>query len=125
MKSPVFNYCLKVILDYQIEPQIVPKLLLHVSVRELHNSLVIDTKYGGLKEAMDEENNIIISDSKLRKLLLQQLKQMTEQYKVVCGCECCISAKSIHPSLLSLRDWYLKKLKDQNFNNENIRSGEK
>ena len=27
----------------------------------------------------------------------------------MCGCEYCISAKSIHSSLLSWRDWYLKK----------------
>ena len=30
----------------------------------------------------------------------------------MCGCECCISAKSIHSLLLSWRDRYLKKLKD-------------
>ena len=30
-------------------------------------------------------------------------------YKVVCGCECCISDKSMNLSLLSWRDRYLKK----------------
>ena len=34
----------------------------------------------------------------------------------MCGCECCIYAKSIHSSLLSWRDRYLKKLKDQSQN---------
>ena len=29
----------------------------------------------------------------------------------MCGCECCISDKSIHYSLLSWRDWYLKNSK--------------
>ena len=43
----------------------------------------------------------------------------------MCGYECCISAKSIHSSLLSCRDRYLEKLKDQSQNNQNRRSGEK
>ena len=43
----------------------------------------------------------------------------------MCGCECCISAKSIHPSLLSWRDRYLKKLKDQSQNPQSRSSGEK
>ena len=38
-------------------------LLLQVSVRELHNSMVSPLEEGGLKEASDKDNNIIISDS--------------------------------------------------------------
>ena len=83
-------------------------MLLHVSVRELHNSLVSDPNYGGLKDARDEDGKIINSDSTLRSLLPPQLKTMSERYKIMCGCECCISAKSIHSSLLSWRDVYLK-----------------
>ena len=63
-------------LDDQTEPQLVPKLLLHVSVRELHNSLVSDPNNGGLKEARDEDGKITISDSTLRSLLSPKLKQM-------------------------------------------------
>ena len=40
------------------------KIVLKVYVRELHNSLVIDPNYGGLKDARDEYGNIIINDSK-------------------------------------------------------------
>ena len=47
-------------LDYQTEPQLVSKLLLQVSVRELHNTLVSDTNYGSLKDARYEDGNIII-----------------------------------------------------------------
>ena len=43
----------------------------------------------------------------------------------MCGCGYCISAKSIHSSLLSWSDRYLEKLKDQNKNSHNRRSGEK
>ena len=43
----------------------------------------------------------------------------------MCGCEYCISAKSIHSSLLSWRDRYLKKLKDLSQNYQNRKSGGK
>ena len=75
-----------------------------MSVREQHNGLVSDPNYGGLKDARDENSKIIISDYTLRSLLPPQLKQMSARYKVMCGCECCISAKSIHSSFLSWRD---------------------
>ena len=47
VQSPISKYCLKVMLDDQTEPQLVPKNLLQVSVRELHNSLVSDQNDGG------------------------------------------------------------------------------
>ena len=80
-----------------------------MSVRELHNRLVSNTNDVGLKDARDEDGNIITSDSTLRLLLPLQLKQMSACYKIMCGCECCISDKSTHSSLLYWRDRYLKK----------------
>ena len=67
-----------------------------MSVIELHNVLVSDTNDGGLKNSRDENDNIIISDFIFRSLLPPQLKQISARYKIMCGCECCISAKSIH-----------------------------
>ena len=58
--------------DDQTEPQLVPELLLQVSVIELHNSLVSYPNYGGLKYSRDEDDIIIISDSNLRSLLPPQ-----------------------------------------------------
>ena len=77
VKSTISNDCIKVKLDDQTETQIVPKLLLQVSVRELHNSLVSDPNDGCLKDARYENGKIIISDSTLRSLLPPQLKQMS------------------------------------------------
>ena len=57
--------------------QLVPKLLLQVSVRELHNSLVGDPNDGGLKDDRDENGKIIISDYTLRLLLPLQLSKCT------------------------------------------------
>ena len=104
MQSLIVNDCY----GYN-EPQLVPKLLLQVSVKELHNNLVSATKDVGLKEARDEDDNIIICHSTLHPLLPPQLLKMPSRYKVMCGCECCISSKSMHSSLLSWRYCYLKK----------------
>ena len=109
----------------QTEPQLVPTFLLQVSVKELHNNLVSDPNDGGIKDARYEDGKIIISDSTLRSLLPPKFKKMSARYNIMCGCECYISAKSIHSSLLSWRDRYLNKLKDQSQNSQSRRSGEK
>ena len=72
VQSPIVNDFLKVKIDGHTESKMVEKLLLHVSVRELYNNLVSDTDDGGLKEARDTDNNIIIGDSTLRSLLSRQ-----------------------------------------------------
>ena len=125
VQSLISNDYLKVMFDYQSEPQLVPKLLLQVSVRELNNSIVSDPNDYGLKDARNEDGKNIINDSILRSLLPSQLKKIPAQYKVMCGFECCIYDKSIHLSLLSWCDRYLKKLKDKSQNAQSRRSGEK
>ena len=62
-------------IDGYTEPQLVTKKIFQVSVRELHNNLVISTKDGGIKEAIYEDDNTLISYSKLRSLLPPQLKK--------------------------------------------------
>ena len=68
--------------DGQTEPEPVPKLLLQVSVRELNNSLVSDTNDGGLKDARDEDDNIIISDYTFRSILPPQFKKLFKRRPV-------------------------------------------
>ena len=53
VQSPISIDCLKVIFYDQTEPQRVLKLLLHMSVRELHNSLVSYPNDGVIKDSMD------------------------------------------------------------------------
>ena len=77
LQSPIFNGCLKLNIDGHTRPQIVPKLLLKVSIRELHTSLVSAADDGELKEERDTDNNIISSDSILRSLFPPQLKKMS------------------------------------------------
>ena len=50
---------------------------------------------------------------------------MSARYKIMCGCEYCISAKSIHSSFLSWSNRYLKKLKDKSQNAQSRSSVEK
>ena len=69
VQSPIFNYCLKFNIGGHTGPQIDPKLLLQVSVWELHNILVSYPVYGELKEIIDADNNIIIIGSTLRSFL--------------------------------------------------------
>ena len=96
-----------------------------MSVREMHNSLVSDPNDSVIKDARDEYDNIIISYSTLRSMLKPQLKQMLAQHKVMCGCECCIYAKNIHPSLISWSGSYLKKFKYKGQNYQNRKYDEK
>ena len=124
VQSPIANDFLNLSIGDQMEPQLVPKLLLHVSTIELHNIMLSPPEEGGLKEARNEHNNIIISDSTLRNILTPQLNKMTSQYAVMCGCGCCISAKSMHSFLFTCRNRRLEKLKDRSHNTQNRRYGE-
>ena len=86
--------------------------------------MVIPPEEGGPKEARYSENNIMIRDSTLCSIIPPQLKNMSAQYKVMCGCECCISEKHIRSLLLLWRDHYLKKIKSIIQHAQKQRSGE-
>ena len=75
-QSPIVNDFPKVKFDGHTVPQLVPKFLLQVSVKELHNNLVSETDYCEIREVGDAENNIIISDSSLHSLITPQLKNV-------------------------------------------------
>ena len=53
------------------------KLLLQVYAQELYNRLVNNPEDGGIKEARDADDNIIISESTLRSLFPPQLKNIS------------------------------------------------
>ena len=63
----------------------------------------------GLKEARDEENNIIISDSTLRNILPTQQNKSPLDTKLCMGVIVTV-AKKMHSSLLSWREHFLKNL---------------
>ena len=57
VQSPIVNDCLMVKIDDHTHLQLVPKFLLQVYVRELHNNLVRNTENGGLKEPIADAIN--------------------------------------------------------------------
>ena len=81
-------------------------------------------KFLAINEAIDAENFIIISDSTLRNILLPHMNKTTSWYKVMCGCECFISAKNMKSPLLTWCNFSLKHLKDMSHNEQNRQSGE-
>ena len=58
--------------------------------------MVSPPEKGGLNDERDVENNIIIIDSMIRNILPPKMETMSARNKVMCGCECLISAKSMH-----------------------------
>ena len=57
------------IFEDKTEAEMVTKWFFKVSVRKLYKRIFSDKNDGGIKEAKNKENNIIISDSKIRTLL--------------------------------------------------------
>ena len=81
----------------------VTKLLLQVSVRELHDDL-IGPPPKGLPSVYDPiTKQLLVSESTLRAMLPPQLRRMTNAQKDICGCECCITTKLLHQALLQFR----------------------
>ena len=72
----------------------VPKLLLECSMLQLHNELIASPYDGGLLGARHAEtNDVIISETMLRSLAPPQLRPMTDNQKMMCGCAICNTSK--------------------------------
>ena len=100
-------------------------MLLQVSVRELHNNIVSEPVYGGIKEARYADNSIIISDYTFRSLLKPQLKKCHQDTR-----SCVVVNVVYMPKLYIPHNYHgvtgiKKKLKYQRKNSQNKRSGEK
>ena len=71
-----------------------------MSVRELHNYLVGDLVDGGIKEARDAENNIMISDYTLLSLLSPQFKKPHQDTRP------CVVVNVVYPPKLYIPHYY-------------------
>ena len=121
---PIRKTLYKIIHWRSIRNTVISKLLFQILVREIHNIMVSPPEEGGLKESKYAENNIIIQDSILCNTLRPQLKKITAQSRLMCGCERCIYEKNMHSYLLTWHDHHLKQLKYRSQNAQNRRSGE-
>jgi hypothetical protein len=66
------------------------KLLLEITVCELHCLMVAKAEVGGLAAAQDDSNQKIISNTMQQKIIkkdLPQVKKATDWHKHMCGCE--------------------------------------
>ena len=77
-----------------------------------------------MEEEWYKQNSINIGESVIIYILPHKLRNISSNHKVMCGCDCCISAKGIHPPLLTWINYYLKKLKYRSHNDQKRRYGE-
>ena len=89
----------------------VPKILISISIRELHNDMLKHPSEGGLEGARDANGNAVISGTALRDNLPFKLKALRERHKKVFGCEICTIIIKYHNTLKLFRYKMLKQLK--------------
>ena len=106
VQSPIMNDYVSV--KDKADPSVVhkvPKLLLQITIRELHNDLIDQ-----LPEA-SKDGIPLISDTKLREMMPPQVKKMTDRYKEMCGCTDCVSIGYFHSDNNSFVCLFANKLK--------------
>ena len=86
--------------------------------------MVITPEEFGLEEELYVDNNNTILNSTICNIFPSQQKNMSAWYKLMCGCECYITVKSMNSFLLTRCDNNMKQLKDKSHNAQNRRSGE-
>ena len=87
----------------------VPKFLLEYSMRQFHNEIIASPNDRGLVGARHAiTNEVIISDTMIRSLAPPQLRPMTDNQKMMCGCAICNTFKYMQESL---NTWRRKQLK--------------
>ena len=84
VQSPLAND-MATVKDESGLPIKVPKLLLQIPIRVLHNDLLKK-----LPEARDSDGKALVSDTKLRQILPKELRRMSEIYKIMCACLQCL-----------------------------------
>ena len=87
-------------------------LSLECSMRQLHNEVIASPNDGGLVGARHAITNyVMISDTILRSLAPTQLRPMTDNHKMMCGCAICNTSKYMQESLNARRRKKIKKHK--------------
>ena len=94
----------------------IPKILISISIRELHNDMLKKASDGGLEGAVDANGNAVISDTALRDNLPFNLRALSEHHKQVCRCEICTIVNKYHNTLKLFRYKRLKLLKQKDAN---------
>ena len=84
---------------------------------QLHNEIIASPDDGGLVGARHSiTNDVIISDTMLCSLPPPQLRPMTYNHKMMCGCAICNTSKYMQESLNALR-WKQLKIMEEKADN--------
>ena len=68
----------------------VSKLLLQISICELHNDLMSESNIHQLKKAVDETiGKPLIRETALRAIMPKNVRKIIDRYKQTCGCKIC------------------------------------
>ena len=97
----ITNNCVNINVPGKNENKSVPKSLLQISVRNLHNDMVRPVSQGGLSEARDRNNNIVISDYVLCYILPPNLRNISLCKKSMYGYNVFTYTNSIHAYLIT------------------------
>ena len=87
----------------QVLKERVGKLLLEISIRELHQDLLQPPPVGLADVYCKSSKKCLISESFLRNIIPPQLRPITFSQKQLCGCETCTVMRLIHSSLVKFR----------------------
>ena len=83
-------------------------------MQQLHNELIASPDDVGLLGARHAKtNDVIISDTVLRSLAPFQLRPMTDNHKMMCGCSICNTSKYMQEYLNAWQQKQLKIMKDK------------
>ena len=66
--------------------------ILQISVRELHNYMILPSSEGGFPGARTIDGNLFLGDTSLRNYMPKYIKPMSDRNKITFRCEICISA---------------------------------
>ena len=111
--SPIFNDTLLVTDTYIPGKKIrVSKLLLHVSICEIHNYLISNSIIYQLKEAIDKTTRKpLISYTALCAIMPDNFRKIIDRYKQMCGYKICIIICYMQALLNSYRLQHLNLLR--------------
>ena len=65
--------------------------LLQISLRELHNYMMLSISQGGLFGSRNVDGELCICNMSLREYIPKYIKPICNRNKITCGCETCIS----------------------------------
>ena len=86
----------------------VPKILLQIPIRVLHNELLLD-----LPEARDSDGKALVSDTKLRQILPKELRLMSDRYKIMCACLQCLKIQYMQNDYNQYKKLLLKSMENK------------